>query len=282
VTGKGDSTKSRFIERACQIPPPIESRTHSIRWLRLDLSSKRVQVVACTMIVLLFLTPLLLGFYVIHVNPPRGAAVLDSGEDTFVSTISGQDHSHEQFLRISNYSSDGENISETSFIAFYYTPPPSGGSLVDAIFKFHCGVVSAGEIDLHLIDSNSLSGSFETSLDNLTYSSMPSYEPVPFTALAINSNGSYSVRIFGSGGVTQEIGIIGLAITAQQNTQIAIDSFDGPAENRPSLTMYVTLGLMVQDPLVYYLIPVDLVPVVVGVVLLLIMFRKLIMQRSHN
>jgi len=274
----GERIKSRPVESACRIPPSIESRTLSIRWSKLGLNSKRVQVTASAVIVLLFLTPLLLGIYFIYVNSPRGTLELDSGEDTFVSSSYDQEHSHEQFLKISNYSQDHEDLSEVGFFKFVYVPPPGGGSLVDALFSFHCSVVSTGEVGLHIIDSDGLWDPFETDLDNLTYSSMPLYEPLPFTTLAVNSNGSYSVNIFGPGGLVQEslngISIIGFAITAKQDTRIELYSFDGPVENRPKLTMIVRAGLVVQNPFVYYLRPLFIMPVLAGIVLMLIVFRR--------
>ena len=148
--------------------------------------------------------------------------------------------------------------------------------MVDALFSFHCSVVSTGEIGLHIIDSDGLWDPFETDLDNLTYSSMPLYEPLPFTTLSVNSNGSYSVHIFGPGGLVQEsfIGIIGFAITAKQDTRIVLYSFDGPVENRPKLTMIARAGLVVQNPFVYYLHPLFIMPALAGIVLMLIVFRR--------
>jgi hypothetical protein len=124
-------------------------------------------------IVFLFLTPLLLGIYFIYINPPRGTVELDSGEDTFVSSSYEQEYSSEHFLRISNYSQGSEEISEVGFFEFFYIPPPGGGGLVDVLFSFHCGVVSMGEIGLHIIDADDFWDPFATDFDNLTYSSMP-------------------------------------------------------------------------------------------------------------
>lgn len=276
MTDDREWIKMSSVESACRIPPSIGPRTLAMRWSKLDLSSKRVQITAGAVIVFLFLTPLLLGIYFIYINPPRGTVELDSGEDTFVSSSYEQEYSNEHFLRVSNYSQGSEEISEVGFFEFFYVPPPGGGGLVDVLFSFHCGVVSMGEIGLHIIDADDFWDPFATDFDNLTYSSMPPYEPVPFTTLPVNSNGSYSVRIFGPGGLAQEFlyGIVGFAITAKQDTRIVLDSFDGPVENRPKLTMFVRSGLIVQNPFVYYLHPLFIMPVLTGIVLMLTVIRR--------
>ena len=275
---------SRPVESACRIPPSTGPRTLSMRWSKLDLSSKRVQITASAVIVFFFLMPLLLGIYFIYINPPRGIVELNAGEDTFVSSSYEQEYSNEHFLRVSNYSQGSEVISEVGFFEFFYVPPPGGGDLVDALFSFHCSFVSIGEIGLHIIDSGVLWDPFETDLYNLTYSSIPPYEPVPFTTLTVNSNGTYSVRIFGPGGLTQETryGIVGFAITAKQDTRIVIDSFEGAVENRPKLTMFVRAGLIVQNPFVYYLHPLFTIPVLAGIVLILIVIRRSTMQSRQQ
>ena len=277
MTDKRDGTKSTSVENACQIPPLVESRSQSMRWLKLDLGSKYTQATAIAVILLLFLTPLLVGLYVIYVNPPRGIVEINSGEDTFVSSNSEQQHSQEQIIRVSNYSQDDESISDVIFLKFIYVPPPGGGGLVDARFIFHCSVVSAGEIELHMVNTSGLWSPFEIDLDNLTYSSMPPYESVPFATLLVSSNGSQSIRIFRQGGLEHEPmnGIVGLAITARQGTQILIDSFEGAAENRPKLTIAVTEGLLVRNPFLYYLNPFLIIPVVAGIILTLIVIGKL-------
>ena len=277
MTDKRELTKSTSVENACQIPPLVESRSQSMRWLKLDLGSKYTQATAIAVILLLFLTPLLVGLYVIYVNPPRGIVEINSGEDTFVSSNSEQQHSQEQIIRVSNYSQDDESISDVIFLKFIYVPPPGGGGLVDARFIFHCSVVSAGEIELHMVNTSGLWSPFEIDLDNLTYSSMPPYESVPFATLLVSSNGSQSIRIFRQGGLEHEPmnGIVGLAITARQGTQILIDSFEGAAENRPKLTIAVTEGLLVRNPFLYYLNPFLIIPVVAGIILTLIVIGKL-------
>ena len=277
MTDKRELTKSKSVENACQIPPLVESRSQSMRWLKLDLGSKYTQATAIAVILLLFLTPLLVGLYVIYVNPPRGIVEINSGEDTFVSSNSEQQHSQEQIIRVSNYSQDDESISDVIFLKFIYVPPPGGGGLVDARFIFHCSVVSAGEIELHMVNTSGLWSPFEIDLDNLTYSSMPPYESVPFATLLVSSNGSQSIRIFRQGGLEHEPmnGIVGLAITARQGTQILIDSFEGAAENRPKLTIAVTEGLLVRNPFLYYLNPFLIIPVVAGIILTLIVIGKL-------
>ena len=277
MTDKRELTKSKSVENACQIPPLVESRSQSMRWLKLDLGSKYTQATAIAVILLLFLTPLLVGLYVIYVNPPRGIVEINSGEDTFVSSNSEQQHSQEQIIRVSNYSQDDESISDVIFLKFIYVPPPGGGGLVDARFIFHCSVVSAGEIELHMVNTSGLWSPFEIDLDNLTYSSMPPYESVPFATLLVSSNGSQSIRIFRQGGLEHEPmnGIVGLAITARQGTQILIDSFEGAAENRPKLTIAVTEGLLLRNPFLYYLNPFLIIPVVAGIILTLIVIGKL-------
>jgi hypothetical protein len=269
MTDKREGTKSTSVENACQIPPLVEPRTTSMRWLKLDLSSRYTQVTAIAVILLLFLTPLLVGLYVIYVSPPRGIVEINSGEDTFVSSNNEQQHSQDQILRVSNYSQDSESISDVSFLKFIYVPPPGGGGLVDARFSFHCSVVSAGEIELHMVNATGLWSPFETDLDNLTYSSMPPYESVPFATLLVSSNGSKSIRIFRQGGLEHEPlnGIVGLAITSRQGTQILIDSFEGAIENRPKLTIIVRAGLIVENPFAYYLNPILILPVVAGIIL---------------
>ena len=254
MTEKKEWNKSTSVENACQIPPSVESKSPSMRWLKLDLSSKHTQATAIVVIVLLLLAPLLFEFYIIFVNPPRAIIEINHGEDTFVSSNNQQEHSHDELLRASNYSQDSENIFEVCFLKFVYVPPPGGGGLVDARFSFHCSVVSAGEIDLHLVDSSGLWSPSKTDLDNLTYSNMPSYVPIPFASLLVNSNGSQSIRIFREGGIEHEplSGIVGLAITAQQDTQILIDSFEGATENRPKLTMILRGGLLVLNPFLFY------------------------------
>lgn len=246
-----------------------------MRWSRLDLDSKRGKIIASVVIVLLLIMPALVGTYFIYVNPPRGIVEIDSGEDT-------QEHAHEQTLRISNYSQDSDERFEIGFFKFLYMPPPGGGGLVDALFSFHCGVVSGDEVELHIIDTEALWDWFEVDPINLTFSSMPSYDPVPFTTLAINLNGSYLVPVFCPGGLTMEPsnGIIGFAVTAKQDTRIVIYSFEGQVENQPKLTMYVTLGLMVRNPFVYYLHPFFVIPAVGGVALLLILFRRSRVQKD--
>jgi hypothetical protein len=277
MTDKREGTKSTSVETACQIPPLVESRSQSMRWLKLDLGSKYTQATAIAVILLLFLTPLLVGLYVIYVNPPRGIVEINSGEDTFVSSNSEQQHSQEQIIRVSNYSQDDESISDVIFLKFIYVPPPGGGGLVDARFIFHCSVVSAGEIELHMVNTSGLWSPFEIDLDNLTYSSMPPYESVPFATLLVSSNGSKSIRIFRQGGLEHEPlnGIVGLAITSRQGTQILIDSFEGAAENRPKLTIAVTEGLLLRNPFLYYLNPFLIIPVVAGIILTLIVIGKL-------
>lgn len=253
-----------------------------MRWSRLDLDSKRGKITASAVIVLLLIMPALVGTYFIYVNPPRGIVEIDSGKDTYVSSSDTQEHAHEQTLRISNYSQDSDEYFEIGFFKFLYLPPPGGGGLVDALFSFHCGVVSGGEVELHIIDAEEQWDWFEADLINLTFSNMPSYEPVPFTTLAVNSNGSYLVPVFCPGGLTMEPsnGIIGFAVTAKQDTQIVIYSFEGEVENQPKLTMYITPGLMVRNPFVYYLHPFFVLPAVGGVALLLILFRRSKIQKD--
>jgi hypothetical protein len=277
MTDKRERSKPASVESACQIPPSVVSKSPSMQWLKPDWSSKQTQVTAFLVVVILLLTPLLLGFYFTYVYRPTGIVEIDSGEDTFVSSNNSQDHSQYQLLRVSNYSEDSESIFEVGFFKFVYVPPPAGGRLVDAHFIFHCSVVSSGQIELHIVDSNGLWSTHETDLDNLTYSTMPPYESVPFAALVVNSNGTYSIRIFRQGGIEQGdfIGIVGLAITAQQGTQILIDSFEGAVEDRPKLTMTSTVGILVRNPFLYYLNPFLIIPVAAGIILTLIVIGKL-------
>ncbi len=268
---------------ACRNPPSTITGVQIAKGL--DFSSRRIQVTSIAVIILLVLTPLFVGIYFIYLNPPRALVEINPGEDTFVSTIESEEHSHESFVRVSNYTLADEEIVEIGLYKFFYFPPPGGGGLTDAIFSFHCDVVTPGEIELHIMTSEGLWSLFETDLTNLTYSSIPLHQSIPVTRVNVDSNRTYSVSIFGSEGLEHEpsMGIIGIYVAAMHDTRIILDSFEALEEShRPKLMMYMGIGILVQNPFVYYLQPVFLIPVLASLVIALYLIRQMKQHRTDR
>ncbi|MGY5876917.1 MAG: hypothetical protein RTU30_14300 [Candidatus Thorarchaeota archaeon] len=276
-----DRDKSGPEMTACRNPPSIITGALTVRGL--DFNSKRIQITSFTLIILLILTPLFVGVYFIYLNPPRGLVEIESGEDTFVSTNDLEEHSQKSFIRVSNYTQVDDEIAEIGLLKFFYLPPPGGGGLTDTILSFHCGVITPGEIEFHIVSSDGIWNLFETDLTNLTYSSIPTYQSTPATTLNVDSNRTYSVSIFGSEGLEQEpvLGIIGIVVTAKLDTHIVLDSFEGLDESdRPKLTMVIGIGILVQNPFFYYLHPLYALPVLAAILILLSIYWKMKQPRA--
>ncbi|MGY5852601.1 MAG: hypothetical protein RTU92_03455 [Candidatus Thorarchaeota archaeon] len=278
---KRDQDESGPEMTACRNPPSIIAGPHIVRGLKFN--SKRIQITSITLIILLILTPLFVGAYFIYLNPPRGLVEIYSGEDTFVSTSDLEEHSQKPFIRVSNYTHADDEIVEIGLYKFIYIPPPGGGRLLEATLSFHCDVITPGEIEFHIVDSDGTWNLSETDLTNLTYSSIPPYLSIPVASLTVNSNRTYSVSIFDPERLELAPlpGIIGIAVTAKHDTRIVMDSFEGLEEShRPNLTMVMGIGILIMNPFVYYLNPFYALPMLAGILIVLSIYWKMKQPRD--
>ncbi len=242
-----------------------------------DWDSKAIQRVTLLAIVLLLFAPLFFGLYIIYVNPPL-ASVEYGGEDTFVSSLDPSGHSTDPIIRISNYTDNGNEAVEIGFFEFDYIPPPGGGSVVDVYFSFSCDEVLAGGLVLfHTIENESLWSPFVTDLENLTYASMPSYHSTPFTTTDVAANGTYTVKLSSLDGPAENhlSAVVVVVITAEQGVRLLLDSLESSVVSRvPRMVVYQTIGIMVRNPLVYYLHPLSLVPILAAAILSKVLYQK--------
>lgn len=245
---------------------------------KINWESKGVRITMVLVVMFLFLTPLLYGYYIIYVNPPLANGEY-GGEDTFVSSIDSGAHSAESHIRISNYTEGGNETIEIGLFEFDYTPWPGGGSLVEVEFDFTCNeVISGGSIQFHSIDVEGVWSYSVSDFDNLTYVNMPSYHSTPFTSVEITTNGTYVISLLVLGGPFETLyaRVLGIAITAEQGTQIVLDSFEVPAvSDRPRMIVYMTIGIMVMNPWIYYLTPLSIVMVFTAIVLSMFLYYKI-------
>lgn len=241
-----------------------------------DWDSKAIQIVTLLVIVLLLYTPLFYGLYVIYVNPPLASGEY-GGEDTFVSSLDPSGHSSDPIIRISNYTDDGHETVEIGLLRFDYGPWPGGGSIIDVYFSFSCGeVFSGGLVLFHTIETEGLMSPFVI-LANLTYASMPSYHSTPFTTTDVAANGTYTVKLSSPGGPAENhlSAVVVVVITAEQGVRLLLDSFESSVESRrPRMIVYQTIGIMIRNPLVYYLHPLFLVPVLAAAILSKVLYQK--------
>ena len=248
-----------------------------------DWDSKAIQRVTLLVIVLLLFAPLFFGLYIIYVNPPL-ASVEYGGEDTFVSSLDSSEHLTDPIIRISNYTDNGHEIVEIGFFAFDYVPLPGGGSVVDAYFSFSCSeVLSGGLVLFHSIENESLWSLFVTNLENLTYAIMPPYHSTPFTTIDVAANGTYTVKLSSPGGPAENLlsAVVVVVITAEQGVRLLLDSLESSVVSRvPRMVVYQTIGIMVRNPLVYYLHPLSLVPVLAAAILSKVLYQKVKAQKT--
>jgi len=244
-----------------------------------DWDSKAIQIVTLLVIVLLLFAPLFFGLYIIYVNPPLARGEY-GGEDTFVSSLDSSEHSTDPIIRISNYTDNGHETVEIGFFEFDYGPWPGGGSIIDVYFSFSCGeVLSGGLVLFHTIENKYLWSPFVTDLANLTYASMPSYHSTPFTTTDVAANGTYTIKLSSPGGPSENhlsavVAVI-VVITVEQGVRLLLDSFESSVESRrPRMIVYQTIGLMIRNPLVYYLHPLSLVPVLAAAILSKVLYQK--------
>ncbi len=242
-----------------------------------DWDSKAIQIATLLVIVLLLFAPLFLGLYIIYVNPPLARGEY-GGEDTFVSSLDPSGHSTDPIIRISNYTDNSHETVEIGFFEFDYTPWPGGGSIIDVYFSFSCDeVLSGGLVLFHTIENESLWSPFVTDLANLTYASMPSYHSTPFTTTDVTANGTYTVKLSSPGGPAENhlSAVVVVVITAEQGVRLLLDSLESSVVSRvPRMVVYQTIGLMVRNPLVYYLHPLSLVSVLAAAILTKVLYQK--------
>jgi hypothetical protein len=210
-------------------------------------------------------------------TPPMGQANVEISEDSFFSTADDIDHSTEVTIRVSNFSDSGNETIEIAFFEFELTIPPAGSYLSDLVFEFNCAeVLMEGALRFHKCESVRLQS-------NLTFDTLPEYDPLPFTSITITQNGTYTVSLHEEGGYTDWAGYPGLfAIVADMGTQIIIHSTEAESF-QPQMTLFSPVGIWINPteyPQLWYIHPVGWVSVIAAIMVLSIGCTKLSKTRN--
>ncbi len=241
-----------------------------------DWDSKAIQIVTLLVIVLLLFAPLFFGLYIVYVSPPLAKGEHD-GEDTFVSSLELGEHSTDSLIRVSNYTDDSNETIEIAYFKFDYVPWPGGGEVVAAYFSFCCEeVISEGLVRFHTLETEDPWNPFTTDFENITYANMPPYHTTPFATTTVMTNRTYTVSLSMPGGPAEDLhSVVGFAVTSEQEVRLLLDSSEASVEScRPRMIVYVTFGLMVKNPWIYYGNPLFLVPVLAAIILSKVLYQK--------